>query len=92
MEPTLSDYQNAARKIRSIYADAYPEAVTSLPSDDNVDKFVSDLRAMHPSLSPVRFWRALMTALIAHFDDHMEGNVRPTAALYDNVIQRLRED
>jgi hypothetical protein len=92
VEPTLPDYQNAARKIRCVYADAYPEAVASLPPDDQVDKFVTELHAVHPSLSHVRFWRALMTGLIAHFDDHMEGQVRPTQELYDNVIQRLRED
>jgi hypothetical protein len=33
-----------------------------------------------------------MTGLIAHFDDHMEGTVRPTKVLYDDVMQRLRED
>jgi hypothetical protein len=40
----------------------------------------------------VKFWRLLVTAIVAHLDDHMEGDVRPTEELYDDVMDRLRED
>lgn len=92
VQTTLAEYQAAARKILKVYADAFPEAASTLPSEGDVDTFVSELNKIHPSLSHVRFWRALMTALITHFDDHLEGEVRPTEKVYDDVMERLRED
>jgi hypothetical protein len=91
VETSLEDYQSAARKIRLVYAEAYPEALNKLPSEAAIDGFVRELHGIHPSMSHVRFWRALMTALITHFDDHLEGEVRPTEKLYDDVMERLRE-
>ncbi len=88
----LPDYQTAANKIREIYATAYPEAETELPSTTAVNKFVKDLHRIHPSLSAVRFWRGMISALITHFDDYLEGEIRPTEQLYDDVMDRLRED
>lgn len=88
----LPDYQTAANKIQKIYATAYPEAETELPPEDEVNKFVKDLHQIHPSLSAVRFWRVMISALITHFDDYLEGEVRPTEQLYDDVMDRLRED
>lgn len=88
----LPDYQTAANKIREIYATAYPEAETELPSTTAVNKFVKDLHRIHPSLSAVRFWRVMISALITHFDDYLEGEIRPTEQLYDDVMDRLRED
>lgn len=88
----LPDYQTAANKIQKIYATAYPEAETELPSEDEVNKFVKDLHQIHPSLSAVRFWRVMISALITHLDDYLEGEVRSTEQLYDDVMDRLRED
>ena len=92
VEPTLSDYQTVAKKIRQIYADAYPDAAKELPPDSDVEKRVAELFKQHPSLAPVRFWRVLVTALITYFDDYLEGEVRDTEQLYDDVMDRLRED
>ena len=47
---------------------------------------------MHPSLSAVRFWRVLVTALIRRFDDELEGEERPVAELYQDVMKNLREE
>jgi len=63
-----------------------------LPSESKIEEFVKELYKIHPSLSAVRFWRVLVTALIAHYDDHLEGDVRPAEKLYDDVMDKLREE
>lgn len=92
VETNLEDYQEAARKIRAVYALAYPDAEKDLPKDDTVANKVEELFRMHPSLAAVRFWRLLVSALITDFDDHLEGEPRATDKLYDDVMDRLRED
>lgn len=71
---------------------AYPESDSALPSEPTVADKVAELFRIHPSLAAVRFWRLLVTALISDFDDHMEGEPRETEKLYDDVMDRLRED
>jgi hypothetical protein len=92
VETTLADYQAAATKIRAIYATAFPEATPLLPSDKALEAKVAELFRRHPSLAAIRFWRLLVTALITDFDDHMEGETRPTERLYDDVMARLKEE
>ncbi len=92
VETKLDDYQEAARKIRAVYAMAYPEDESALPSEPAVADKVAELFSMHPSLAAVRFWRLLVKALITDFDDHMEGEPRKTERLYEDVMDRLRED
>jgi len=92
VESKLENYQEAARKILGVYATAYPEAKGSLPSDDEVIKRVEDLLKEHPKHASVRFWRLLVSALIADLDDHADGNPRATERLYYDVMDRLRED
>lgn len=88
----LFDYQSAANKIRNVYADAYPEVASALPTEAKVKTFVEELFEMHPPSSGVRFWRVLVTALITHFDDHCEGEIRPTEEIYGDVMTRLPEE
>lgn len=88
----LSDYQSAANKILNIYASAYPEVASSLPTEVEVKTFVKELFGIHPALSGVRFWRVLVTALITYFDDHFEGEIRPTEEIYVEIMDRLREE
>jgi len=92
VKTTLSDYQTAADKIRTIYIRAYPEAEQKLPPGNKLEGFVEELYNLHPSLSSVRFWRILVTALITHFDDHLEEDVRKPADIYKDVMDRLKED
>lgn len=92
VETKIDNYQEAARKIRDVYAMAYPEAESALPSEATVADKVAELFRIHPSLAAVRFWRLLVTAMISDFDDHMEGEPRETEKLYDDVMDRLRED
>lgn len=88
----LSNYQTAANKIRNIYASAYSEAASELPTEAEVKTFVKELFDIHPALSGVRFWRVLVTALLTHFDDHLEGEIRSAETIYDDVMDRLREE
>lgn len=92
VDTKLQDYQDAAMRIRAVYAVAYPGAESALPDEKAVTEKVAELFRMHPSLAAVRFWRLLVTALIADFDDHMEGEPRTTEKLYDDVMDRLREE
>lgn len=92
VETTLEDYQEAARKIRAVYALAYPEAESALSDETSLAQKVAELFHLHPSLAAVRFWRLLVTALISDFDDRQEGETRTTEKLYDDVMDRLREE
>lgn len=92
VETKLDNYQEAARKILKVYGVAYPDAKTSLPTEDAVSHRVAELFSMHSSLASVRFWRLLVSATITDFDDHAEGEPRATEKLYDDVMDRLRED
>lgn len=88
----LENYQEAAKKIRTLYLQAYPEAKDGLPDEEGTVAFVNELYEQHPSLSAVRFWRVLVAGLVKKFDDIMEGEDVPTTQLYKNVMDRLREE
>ena len=93
VQPELPEYQQAASKVAALYHAAYADAADpAVAADGDLGKFVSELYRMHPSLSAVRFWRVLVTALIKHFDDELEGEVRPVAELYHDVMKNLREE
>jgi hypothetical protein len=34
----------------------------------------------------------LVTATVGDFDDHLEGEARPTEKLYEDVMDKLREE
>lgn len=92
VQTQLEDYQEAAKKIANVYALAYPSAREALPDEGTIVKRVTELFRMHSSLAAVRFWRLLVTALIVDFDDHIEGEPRAVDKLYDDVMDRLREE
>ena len=92
VETTLDAYQAAAKRIRTVYATAFPDAESNLPTERKVQDKVAELFRIHPSLAAIRFWRLLVTALITDFDDHLEGEARSTEQLYDDVMARLREE
>jgi hypothetical protein len=87
----LTQYQEVGRKIRAIYAQAYPSSENVLPSEPEVDRLVSELLSLHPSLSQVRFWRVLTTGCIRAFDAAMEGNTTTTKQTYRDVMETLKE-
>jgi hypothetical protein len=92
VETTLADYQDAANRIRSIYATAFPEAQARLPTEAALQETVAELYRLHPSLAAIRFWRLLVSAVITALDDHLEGEVRDPGILYDDVMTRLKEE
>ena len=85
------DYQAAASKIRQIYTVAYPEAEAELPSNQEVKSFVEDIFSGHSEFAGVRFWRVMVTALVAYFDDWQEGEKRTNEEIYDDIMNGLRE-
>ena len=87
----LPQYQEVGKKIRAIYAQAYPEAIASLPSDKAIYQFVTELLDLHPSLSQVRFWRVLTAGTVRRLDDAMEGETAPTKQTYRSVMEVLKE-
>lgn len=89
---SLQEYQAAARKIRTIYVAAFADAPSVVPAEPAVDKFVAELEAQHPPLSNVQFWRVLVTGVVAHLDNCLQGDVRPTTKVYEDVMDRLREE
>ncbi len=92
VETGLDDYKVAAKKVREIYSKAYPDLSNELPSDDSLDSLVEHLHGQHSNFASVRFWRLLVSALITAFDDIAEGESRSPEKLYDDVMDRLRED
>jgi len=92
VQTELQDFQEAALKIKRIYISAFPEAKDLLPVDSDVEKRVHDLFKQHSHLAGIRFWRLMVSSMIADFDDHLEGDVRSTEKLYDDVMERLRNE
>jgi len=88
----LDDYQKAAVKIRAIYCIAYPDSQTRLPNDADVEKRVRELFQQHSRLTEIRFWRLLVSSMIADFDDHYVGEIRTSEKLYDDVMETLRNE
>ncbi|NLH74837.1 MAG: DUF2791 family P-loop domain-containing protein [Verrucomicrobia bacterium] len=91
IEFNLAQYQEVGRKIRAIYASAYPGSEAQLPNVPDTELFVKQLFEGHPSLSQVRFWRVLTSGCVRHFDDAMEGEVKPASQTYKDVMEILRE-
>jgi hypothetical protein len=92
VQTELKDYQNAAVKIKAIYGRAFDESDKLLPNDSDVKKRVRELFEQHSHLAGVRFWRLMVSSMIADFDDHLEGVQRSSEELYDDVMERLRNE
>jgi len=90
--PRLQDYQEAAIKIRNIYCAAFPEYQNTIADETMTVQFVKELFQKHPKLSAMRFWRVMVTALIRRYDSEMEGEEISTERVYDDIMDRLRED
>jgi hypothetical protein len=87
----LPQYQEVARKIRSLYIQTYPAAEGLVQSEEELDDFVAGLLDLHPSLSPVKFWRVLTTACVRQMDDALDGESGTARQIYREVMEVLRE-
>lgn len=88
---SIEEYQEAARKIRTIYQVAYPEGKDLISNESNLDAFVEEIFKIHPALASVRFWRVLMTAVVRQLDNSLEGEETKTSETYKDVMKDLRE-
>lgn len=92
ISPKFEDYKEAALKLRKIYCEAYTEAESEISDDSQIIQFIEELYNTHPKLSAVKFWRVMMTSLIRKFDLQFDGEDKPTHDLYNDIMDRLRED
>ena len=92
VQPDLTDYRTAARKIRDLYQAAYPEYEEMIANDSTLDTFVEELLQAHPRFSAVGFWRVLVKGVIELLERKVEGEEVPsTVELHDAIIEELRE-
>lgn len=92
LQPDPTDYEQAALRIRALYAAAYPETSGDLLPDVPLRTLVRELRDAHPAFSAVGFWRVLVASVVDLLDRQSGGDAVPTAKqLHDDVMDRLRE-
>lgn len=88
----LEHYQEAAKKIRKIYLDAYPGVEDEILKEGKLKTCVTQLYEAHPRLSQVRFWRVLTATTVRLLDDSMDGEEISATDVYQDVMADLRED
>jgi hypothetical protein len=91
IEYQIEDFQTVAKKIAAIYKQAYQVESDDFPHDDEICDEVKFLFSKHPNFAALRFWRLMISYLITHFDDLLEGNNRNAEERYHDVIESLRE-
>ena len=91
VQPTAQEYREVALKVRDLYLIAYPDSGDKLSSPNELLTFVDELIALHPELSPVRFWRVLVASVVKRLDLENQGEALPTTEeLHDEVIEVLK--
>jgi len=91
-ETSADDFLAAAGKIRQIYVRAFPDVEEELISEQALREHVGKLVAQHPEFSHVSTWRVVVTGTIEILTASSEGEqLRAAEALYDDIMDRLRE-
>jgi hypothetical protein len=91
VQPTAQEYREVALKVMDLYLIAYPDSGDKLSSPNELLTFVDELIALHPELSPVRFWRVLVASVVRRLDLENQGEALPTTEeLHDEVIEVLK--
>lgn len=72
-EHEADHFRDAAKQLRKLYLSVEPADEELLPQEDELDDFVDDIVAHHPSFSSISIWRMLVTAVIREFDNRIEG-------------------
>ncbi len=89
----INDYIEAAKRIRDIFAKAYPESQSKMPDDEKLKIRVEEISQKIPNkISSMRFWRIFVKALVEDFTDYVEGSVRKAEDLTADVIKALKEE
>ena len=92
IRPELEDFQEAARKIRGLYLNAYPESEQMISDVQSLNDYVRELRNNHARFAVVGFWRVLVKGLIDMFNMQMEGDkVPPVLQQYNDIMAQLKE-
>ncbi len=91
IEYQIEDFQSVAIKIATIYKEAYQINSDEFPNDNEICEEVKFLFEKHPNFAALRFWRLMISYLITHFDDLLEGNNRNAEQRYHDVIESLRK-
>lgn len=86
------DFVEAAAKIRKVYEKAYDADNARLPSMDAIVKFVREIRSKQGRFSRVSFWRILVECVVLHLDVCREGGKPNPTEIYEDVIDRLRDE
>ena len=73
VQQSAEDYKKATLKVRELYITAYPDGATRLSPPSDIASFVDELVALHPALSPVRFWRVLVASVVHRLDLEYQG-------------------
>lgn len=92
IDSNVEVYQEVAVNVLKIYKVAHADYSEVLPKGEEIHDFVAELFDEHPRLSPVRFWRIMMRALVAKLDDYVEGEERTTEEIYEDQMQMMREE
>lgn len=93
VQTELDTYHTVANKIRNIYLVAYPTSSTKVPSHDQTNNFVDELKENYSDAESMRFWRLMVSAIIDHFDAHQyEQEILPTKKIFRSVMDKLAED
>jgi hypothetical protein len=85
-------YFEVSKKIRDIYGRAYPDTADKLPDDAELMARVEELYGKNHSMSQMRFWRLFVIAIINILIDHVEGTLRTTDEITNEIIRKLKED
>ena len=93
IRPELEDFQEAARKIRDLYLNAYPGSEQMISDVQSLNDYVRELSNRHARFAAVGFWRVLVKGVTDRFDMQMEGDEAPPALQhYDDIMGQLKED
>jgi hypothetical protein len=91
VQPKAEQYREAALRVRDLYVAAYPDSADRLSSAKQMRTFVDELIALHPELSPVRFWRVLVASVVRRLDLENQGETVPrTEELHDDIVEVLK--
>lgn len=87
----LKDYQAAAQKILQLYIDAYPDR-DSLPTGERLAQWVEEYQKNHSKFVGVRFWRVLVSGVVFFLDSSGDEKEQTPGEVYDNILDRFREE
>lgn len=88
----LTDYQEAAKKIRKVYLEVFPNSKDSIMDENATLQFVKDLEDGHSEIGTFKqLWRRLVISLIRKFDLQQEGIEVSNEEINEDFMNVARE-